>query len=91
MAEWSWDHPDLKIYIYIYNNNNNNNNKLFEYPLKKIWEHPQFFFMPIKLNSAPLFVLLSSKNKKPKKKKFNIAFKNLKVQKKFNKSWKRYM
>ena len=44
MAGWSWDHPDLKkkkiIYIYIYNNNNN---KLFEYPLKKNWEHPQFF------------------------------------------------
>ena len=62
MAGWSWDHPYLKKKNCIYNNKK----KLFEYPLKKIWEHPQFFFMPIKLNFASLFLLLLSKKKKPK-------------------------
>ena len=69
MVEWSWDHPDLKKIKNKKNKNKNNNNnkKLFEYPLKKIWEHPQIFFLPIKLNFAPLFLLLLSKKKKPKK------------------------
>ena len=35
---------------------------------------PSIFFLPIKLNFAPLIVLLSRKKKKPKKKKLTKIF-----------------
>ena len=65
---WSQDHPDLKKKKK--KNNNNNKKQLFEYPLKKNIGNTLNFFMLIKLNFTPLFVLLSSKTKKPKQ-KFN--------------------
>ena len=49
----------LYIYIYIYNEKKKyiyiyNNLKFYIYlPLKKIWNHLEFFFMSIKLNFDP--------------------------------------